>query len=218
MDDRLVVDCCVVQLDNTLYNRHIIIIIIMQPLFNMQCSPFFNMQCTLFPPSTYTSTQGYQGRVVGATDTHVRVELEAQQKIVSIKRELLDPAAPGAARPLHSTPSSGPSGAYVPPMTPMHAAGGRTPMHPGMFSTTGYYFPYTALDLLHRLCNAGACVGIGDSGAPQSDTGARCMEPQLCYPSAHQPGRRPGASPAYRCFHNTRMRVCCRGFCIHLPI
>lgn len=75
--------------------------------------------------------QGYQGRVVGATDTHVRVELEAQQKIVSIKRELLDPAAPGAARPMHTAPATGSTG-YVPPMTPMHAAGGRTPMHPGV--------------------------------------------------------------------------------------
>lgn len=74
--------------------------------------------------------QGYQGRVVGATDTHVRVELEAQQKIVSIKRELLDPGAPGAARPAHTGAPAAATG-YVPPMTPMHAAGGRTPMHPG---------------------------------------------------------------------------------------
>ncbi len=77
---------------------------------------------------TYPPTQGYQGRIVSATDTHVRVELEAQQRVVNVKRENLDPAAGGVARSVSSYAPSpgmgggmgGPASTYAIPASPYH--------------------------------------------------------------------------------------------------
>ena len=91
------------------------------------------------PASTVvvTSCRGYRGRVVSATDTDVRIELEAQYKTVTVKKEQLKGQEGTAA------PSGGYPGAARAPApwqggnrsssnaqrTPMHA-GSATPMHP----------------------------------------------------------------------------------------
>ena len=89
----------------------------------------------------FLDCRGYRGRVVSATETDVRIELEAQYKTVTVKKEQLKghegaaaassgaaplrAAAPWATRtPLH--PSQTP---MHPSQTPMHSS--QTPMHPG---------------------------------------------------------------------------------------
>ena len=89
----------------------------------------------------FLDCRGYRGRVVSATETDVRIELEAQYKTVTVKKEQLKghegaaaassgaaplrAAAPWATRtPLH--PSQTP---MHPSQTPMHPS--QTPMHPG---------------------------------------------------------------------------------------
>eukprot|EP00271_Cylindrocystis_brebissonii_P022165 TRINITY_DN8372_c1_g1_i1.p1 TRINITY_DN8372_c1_g1~~TRINITY_DN8372_c1_g1_i1.p1 ORF type:complete len:907 (-),score=231.98 TRINITY_DN8372_c1_g1_i1:513-3233(-) len=77
--------------------------------------------------------KGYKGRVVDATDTTVRVELESQMKIITVKREHLPQ---GGAAPDHSAAAP-----YAPRESPRYGAGSetpmhgstRTPMHPGSF-------------------------------------------------------------------------------------
>lgn len=106
--------------------------------------------------------RGYRGRVVSATETDVRIELEAQYKTVTVKKEQLKghegaaaassgaaplrAAAPWATRtPLHpsQTPMHPSQTPMHPSQTPMHPgaatplrdnawSGGRTPMHPSM--------------------------------------------------------------------------------------
>ncbi|KAA6417274.1 MAG: hypothetical protein FRX49_12763 [Trebouxia sp. A1-2] len=105
---------------------------------------------------------GYRGRVVSATETDVRIELEAQYKTVTVKKEQLKghegaaaasssaaplrAAAPWAIRtPMHpsQTPMHPSQTPMHPSQTPMHPgaatplrdnawSGGRTPMHPSM--------------------------------------------------------------------------------------
>lgn len=91
----------------------------------------------------YLACRGYKGRVVNATDTHVRMELEAQYKTVTVPRTVLpmaDGGVPESANrrpgfnlprtPGYSAPQTPGYGAAN--RTPMHAWGSRTPMHPGM--------------------------------------------------------------------------------------
>ena len=79
--------------------------------------------------------RGMRGRVVSATATHVRMELQAQMKQVTVDRAHL-PEEEGGVAP---SASQGPSrSAWPPTATPMHA-GGRTPMHPGITATPMHY-------------------------------------------------------------------------------
>ncbi len=59
--------------------------------------------------------RGYKGRVVSATETHCRIELEAQYKTVTVKRSDLKLEGDGAAAG-NRTPSS----PWDTPTTPMH--------------------------------------------------------------------------------------------------
>jgi hypothetical protein len=73
--------------------------------------------------------RGYVGLVQHATDTHVRLELDATNKVVTIRREMVDvddglgarPKGPGLAGDMR-----------LPPQTPMHA-GSRTPYYTPSF-------------------------------------------------------------------------------------
>lgn len=65
--------------------------------------------------------RGYRGRVVSATDTDVRMELEAQYKTVTVKKEQLKDAA-GMAGPVGYAGAAAARPSW---------GGGRTPMHPG---------------------------------------------------------------------------------------
>jgi hypothetical protein len=82
--------------------------------------------------------RGYKGTVVSATATHIRMELQAQYKTVTVDRKFLPPEfagpqprrapaygmAPGTPHhPGSRTPSHG---------TPSHSWGSATPMHPSM--------------------------------------------------------------------------------------
>lgn len=96
--------------------------------------------------------RGYKGRVVSSTNSDVRMELEAQYKTVTVKREQLKghesmaapsgfgrPKAnvapwqmPSTRTPLHAgaaTPLHGSATPLHPSATPMHPSA--TPMHPG---------------------------------------------------------------------------------------
>ena len=74
--------------------------------------------------------------MVATTDTHVRMELEAQYKTVTVPRTVLSMADGGvpesvARRAAGYQPPATPG--YAPgSRTPMHAWGSRTPMHPSM--------------------------------------------------------------------------------------
>lgn len=91
--------------------------------------------------------RGMRGRIKSATPTHVRVELEAQMKTVTVDRNhipgLQQPGARGAMRP--QQPYGMPAAAPAPPVgrtpahwsqigaTPAHwSQVGATPLHPGM--------------------------------------------------------------------------------------
>jgi hypothetical protein len=74
---------------------------------------------------------GYCGRVVSATESHVRVELEAQYKTITVKKEQLEGggaaagAAPGyAPRPWDAggTPALGGTGCQIGPCCPILCA------------------------------------------------------------------------------------------------
>jgi hypothetical protein len=71
---------------------------------------------------------GYKARVLSATTTHVRVELEASQRIISIERKWVNVRGErGVQRGGRERDGMQHS---LPPTTPMHP-GGRTPVHPG---------------------------------------------------------------------------------------
>ncbi len=85
---------------------------------------------------------GYTGRVVSATDSHVRLELEAQYKTVTVKRDQLPveqggqplprPAPNYAGLPGSATPGAATRTPLHAGATPLHAWGaGATPLHPG---------------------------------------------------------------------------------------
>ena len=87
--------------------------------------------------------RGYKGRVVNATETLVRMELEAQYKTVSVPRTVLPMSDGGVPESANRRPGFNPprTPGYNAPQTPgygagnrtpMHAWGSRTPMHPGM--------------------------------------------------------------------------------------
>ena len=67
--------------------------------------------------------KGYKGKIVDATETTVRVELQAQARTVTVQRSQLAGAAPSAP--------TVPAGAYNPPDAPAGGYGdsARTPMH-----------------------------------------------------------------------------------------
>ena len=82
--------------------------------------------------------KGYIGRIVDATDTTVRVELQAQARTVTVQREHLDVPQVAAARDAYAAPRAynayDAPGSRTPahyPMTPAHG-GGMTPMHGSM--------------------------------------------------------------------------------------
>ncbi len=73
--------------------------------------------------------RGYMGHVQQATDTHCRVELDANNKVVMVKREFVT-----AGDEVHSRGAAPAGGVRLPPRTPMHVgAGARTPHY-----TPGY--------------------------------------------------------------------------------
>jgi transcription elongation factor SPT5 len=90
--------------------------------------------------------RGYKGRIVSATETHVRMELEAQYKTVTVPRTVLPmaeggvPESAGNRRPASYDAPQTPGynagnrtpGYAAGNRTPMHAWGSRTPQHPGM--------------------------------------------------------------------------------------
>ncbi|GAB4821977.1 hypothetical protein N2152v2_009023 [Parachlorella kessleri] len=79
--------------------------------------------------------RGMRGRVITASGTHVRLELEAQMKTVTVDRSHLA-LEDGGVRPeqqMQQRPQYG-----MPTATPMHA-GGRTPHHPGIMATPMHY-------------------------------------------------------------------------------
>ncbi|KAL4420140.1 hypothetical protein ABPG77_010356 [Micractinium sp. CCAP 211/92] len=78
--------------------------------------------------------RGMRGRVISATPTHVRLELEAQMKTVTVDRSHLAIEDGGRT---DAAPRPG-YGGYPSAATPM-AAGGRTPMHPGITATPMHY-------------------------------------------------------------------------------
>ncbi|GJP40756.1 hypothetical protein CLOM_g410 [Closterium sp. NIES-68] len=75
--------------------------------------------------------KGYRGRVLDATDTTARIELESQMKVVTVRRDQLPDGAPAAGQlqspaPYRESPRfRGSLGSE----TPVHPS--RTPMHPG---------------------------------------------------------------------------------------
>mmetsp|Transcript_16448 Transcript_16448/g.49275 ORF Transcript_16448/g.49275 Transcript_16448/m.49275 type:complete len:1138 (+) Transcript_16448:204-3617(+) len=86
--------------------------------------------------------KGYTGRVISATQTHCRMELEAAMKHVTVARAQLnlgDGGATPGGTPSHSpwttptTPShpGGRTPSHTGSATPMHAWGSQTPSHPG---------------------------------------------------------------------------------------
>ncbi|EFN50704.1 hypothetical protein CHLNCDRAFT_142577 [Chlorella variabilis] len=81
--------------------------------------------------------RGMRGRVISATATHVRLELEAQMKTVTVDRSHL--ALEDGGR---TEAAPRPGYAYPAAPTPM-AAGGRTPMHPGIHATPAHYSSHT---------------------------------------------------------------------------
>jgi hypothetical protein len=69
--------------------------------------------------------RGYVGLVQHATDTHVRLELDATNKVVTIRREIVDVDDGLGARPRGLAAAGD---ARLLPQTPMHA-GSRTPWY-----------------------------------------------------------------------------------------
>jgi transcription elongation factor SPT5 len=63
--------------------------------------------------------KGYRGRVVDATDSTVRIELESQMKVVTVRRDQLSDLA-----------DITPSYQSQPRESPRYGAGSETPMHP----------------------------------------------------------------------------------------
>ena len=84
--------------------------------------------------------RGYTGRVVSATESHVRLELEAQYKTVTVRRDQLPveqggqplprPAPSYAGLPGSTTPGAATRTPLHVGATPMHAWGSATPLHP----------------------------------------------------------------------------------------
>lgn len=84
--------------------------------------------------------RGYTGRVVSATESHVRLELEAQYKTVTVRRDQLPVEQGGQPMPRPAPSYAGLPGSQTPgaaartPLhvtaTPMHAWGSQTPLHP----------------------------------------------------------------------------------------
>ena len=66
--------------------------------------------------------RGYRGRVVSATETDVRIELEAQYKTVTVKKEQLKGHEGAAAPSNYAAPARA--------ATPWSIQAGRTPVHP----------------------------------------------------------------------------------------
>ncbi|KAK9820946.1 hypothetical protein WJX81_001276 [Elliptochloris bilobata] len=85
--------------------------------------------------------RGYTGRVVSTTESHVRLELEAQYKTVTVRRDQLPVEQGGQPLPRPAPSYAGLPGSQTPgaatrtPLhvtaTPMHAWGSATPLHPG---------------------------------------------------------------------------------------
>lgn len=90
--------------------------------------------------------KSYSGRVVSATETHCRIELEATYRTVTVSRAQLNLGGPSGsssdASPWNApvTPSH-PGGRTPGAATPMHAWGSATPSHPG--SATPSRMPMT---------------------------------------------------------------------------
>ncbi len=116
--------------------------------------------------------RGYRGRVVSATDTDVRIELEAQYKTVTVKKEQLkgQEAAAGASggysaparppAPWTQTQRSMPTPLHG-SATPMHPSA--TPMHPGERPPQSLLIRVAGSSNL--TCGA-SCILISDSALP----------------------------------------------------
>jgi len=74
--------------------------------------------------SCLSMRRGYKGRIKNVTDREVRIELEAQARTVTVRRDQIPPEDGGAPMP-RQVPSFAPSGGA----TPGHA-GMRTPAYP----------------------------------------------------------------------------------------
>ncbi|CAI7785637.1 unnamed protein product [Closterium sp. NIES-54] len=76
--------------------------------------------------------KGYRGRVLDATDTTARIELESQMKVVTVRRDQLPDGAPAAGQQQQSPAPYRESPRFRGSLgseTPVHPS--RTPMHPG---------------------------------------------------------------------------------------
>lgn len=86
------------------------------------------------------SNRGYVGRIIGETDTHVRLELQANCQIVTIPKSNIDLEGGEArrrTRPRPDTPSTPWQAPKTPMHTPSHSWGSTsftpmTPIHPSM--------------------------------------------------------------------------------------
>jgi hypothetical protein len=87
--------------------------------------------------------RGYVGMVQFASDTHVRIELDATNKVVTLRRETVDIDDGTGARPRRAAGcAAGAGGARLPPQTPMHVPlGARMPHY------TPAYEPFSAFRL-----------------------------------------------------------------------
>ena len=70
------------------------------------CRRYFNLLC-----------RGYKGRIKNVTDREVRIELEAQARTVTVRRDQIPPEDGGAPMPRPA---------------PFLSSGGATPAHAGM--------------------------------------------------------------------------------------
>ena len=88
--------------------------------------------------------RGYKGRIKNVTDREVRIELEAQARTVTVRRDQIPPEDGGAPMP-RPAPAFGAGSATpvhagmrtpaYPSATPMHPS--MTPSHPGESSVAG---------------------------------------------------------------------------------
>lgn len=136
---------------------------------------------------------------MNATETHVRMELEAQYKTVTVPRTVLpmdNGGVPESAnrRPAINAPRTPGYGAPQTPAygagnrTPMHAWGSRTPMHPGMTpSHSG-----SAVSVLTSCLQPCTCIPVHGSeyalelqGSASLRENLNCLSPNLesllCY-------------------------------------
>ncbi|KAK9811747.1 hypothetical protein WJX72_009461 [[Myrmecia] bisecta] len=154
--------------------------------------------------------RGYRGRVVSATDTHVRMELEAQYKTVTVKRDQLRgedglTSGPSDSRQQYGAPHATPNpyGSRTPmhtgSATPGHAWGSATPSHPSMTPSYGSQTPLrdsawnpVAQTPLHPSMDPGSAATPMDAPIPGAYGGSSYAPYGNAYTPAETPAQTPG--------------------------